>query len=79
MKAHHTKTSEPPFQSVSLILETQQEVDGLYDILNHRAITKQLGFDDNSFEALLPFTENEHPERSIRNRRLTDFLHSFQK
>lgn len=55
MKAHR----EPPkFTPVTLVLETQEEVDAIYALLNDYRITKCLPFPHKAFALLEPFKSN---------------------
>ncbi len=51
MKASREET----FRPVTLILETQEEVDALFSFLNNNKLTSSVGLDYESYEALEPF------------------------
>lgn len=43
---------EPPFVPVTLVLETQAEVDALFTLLNHSVISSAVGLDNEEYKAL---------------------------
>jgi hypothetical protein len=57
MKAHREEIV-PSFKPVTLILESQEEVDGLYAFFNH-GISDVVGFGDDSFKVLKPFRSDK--------------------
>lgn len=66
MKAHR----EPPkFTPVTLVLETQEEVDAIYAFLRH-TISREFGIDDepDSWKALEPYMSGEVTYSAIFDR-----------
>lgn len=43
MKAHQESEPSKPFRPVTLVLETQQEVDAVYSLLNHVDLREAVG------------------------------------
>lgn len=57
MKAHR-ETPKPAFIPVTLTLESQAEVDGIYSLMNHTAISDAAELPEKAFETLEPFTSS---------------------
>lgn len=59
MKAQ--RNEEKQFIPVTLMLETQHEVDALYAVLNHKTFNDAvLGLDGDSFKHLAPFKSENY-------------------
>jgi hypothetical protein len=43
MKAHQEPEPPKPFRPVTLVLETQEELDAVYALLNHSTLRKAVG------------------------------------
>lgn len=56
MKAHR----EEKFTPVTLVLESQAEVDALFSLINHNSLTKAVGLTVTDYEALEPFVNREN-------------------
>lgn len=50
--------SPPPFTPVILTLETQEEVNGIFAVLNHWPLCNALGLPDNAWHAVKPFAKD---------------------
>lgn len=61
MKAHQEK--KPKFIPVALILESQEEVDGVYALFNHAAINQAAGLSLDSYKSLEPFKNTGNTDR----------------
>lgn len=57
MKAEQTS---PPFNPVTLTLETQHEVDAIFAVLNNAYLTNALDLPYSCHEPLLPFRSPEY-------------------
>lgn len=59
----HQKQVTPKFQPVSLVLETQEQVDALFAVFNYAPLSDllelKMGLPNNAWEALLPFTSDK--------------------
>lgn len=70
MKAHR----EPPkFTPVTLVLETQEEVDAIFSLLNDRRITEPLGL-EGAWKELFPFKSPREDLFSIKCAILSSLL-----
>lgn len=56
MKAHRENTFIP----VTLILETQAEVDGIFALMNHTNVSAAAGLPEDAYEALQPFKRGNY-------------------
>jgi len=59
-------TRNPPpakFVPVTLVLETQAEVDAIFSVLNHCTVCLAIGTDNNEWETLRPFIDRDHAEK----------------
>lgn len=63
MKSHQ---EQPQFKPVTLILETQAEVDSLFALFNHHTVTKAVELDYQCYQSLLPF-KSDDTERLHKN------------
>ncbi len=59
MKAHR-ETPKPEFIPVTLILESQEEVDGVYALLNHLRVNDAAKLPYHAFKKLLPFVNQDN-------------------
>ena len=53
MKAE--RTAQKPFEPVCLILETQNEVDAIYAVLNYLKLCESVGLLSDDWKALEPY------------------------
>ena len=47
--------TQKEFQPITVVLETQQEVDALFAVVNHCGIQKSVGFKDSDYALLAPY------------------------
>ena len=59
MKATRNKPI-PAFEPVTLILETQEEVDAIYAVLNHVSFSQCIGIGDADQSILTPYADVHH-------------------
>lgn len=61
MKAFRTETPKP-FEPVTLVLESQQEIDAIFNYLNHFKFLAVNKLPQNTYEALKPFRSHRCDE-----------------
>ena len=60
MKASLLTSLPPPFTPVSLVLESQHEVDAFYAFLNHPRMTRATGLPSTDYKALQPYVNRKN-------------------
>jgi hypothetical protein len=59
MKADR-KNTPPVFKPVTLLLESQAEVDAIFSFLNHTDLVSAVDLPEDAFESLEPFRNEEN-------------------
>lgn len=55
--------TQKEFQPITVVLETQQEVDALFALVNHCGIQKTVGFGEKDYSLLSPYVNRTNTNR----------------